>query len=92
MRWVVTENCVSLYWRNLRVAYARDVPEYNGQYDVIAVTFKWVIGCSDADFSRIATSLDLVPSLDEMRYPGKWNFRTLREAAVDLHAALTLRA
>lgn len=74
-------------FRNLRVAYARDVPEFSADLsEVISRSYKWVIGCSDADFSRIANALRLKPNLPN--YPGLWNFMTLNEAAESLYLHL----
>jgi len=97
LRWERRENAfaasISLYWRNLRVAYARNVPDFawrDSRYEVVNATYKWVIGCSDADFGRVARALALDPPFD-FGYPGRNEFPTLEAAADDLWAYLDSR-
>jgi hypothetical protein len=87
LRWEKLYDGLYLMWRNLRVAYARDFPHYSGDLRrVEKVTYLWVVGCSDADFSRIATALRLHPQ--GMDYPGRRDFPSLEAAAEDLWRCL----
>ncbi len=86
LRWTGWEDRVWLMWRNLGVAYARDVPDYvwkDGGYQVRSVAFKWV--------SAMSIASSLFGFFKAMDYPGRDDFKTLHEAAADLRAFLVER-
>lgn len=75
-------------WRNVGVAYARDVPHYAPDLlTVERVTYKWVLGLGAASASVAVTALDLrLPA--PFDYPGRDDFSNLKAAAEDLFAVL----
>lgn len=89
LRWERTwPTCLSLMWRNRRVACAVWVPHYSMCLKKIErITYEWVIGTSSNDFSRIGKVLGLdLPFA--FGHPSRGDFETLEDAARDLYAVL----